>query len=292
MSTTIDPRAMRMAIPAVEQAIAVLDGAVGALGGISPPAGLPGGLAARITHAVQGASRDLSAKARALDHFPAELLRRISAAQLADSPALILGGYTIPALKMYANSFSLPAFRWPTAAGRAGRDLFDAFRAGAPYQGVRPTWNDFRGRAAGIHAQTNVPIRGMPRGLALAARYGGKGLTAVNWGLTAYNNVRNPYLTTGQKIGRTGASIATAGGVSIMAGAAAGAMLGSAAGPVGTVIGFGAGVAWTALDQKFGISNKIGDGAAKAGGAVVSGAKAVGGAAKSVGKKALGVIGL
>lgn len=292
MTTTIDAQAMRVAIPAVEQAIAALDAAVGALGGISPPAGLPGGLAARVSHAVQSAGQELTARGRALDRFPAELLRRISAAQLADSPALVAAGYTIPALKMYASSFSLPAFRWPMAGGRAGRELFDAFRTGTPYAGARPTWNDFRSRAARVHAATNVPIRGMPRGLAVGARAAGRGLTAVNWGVTAYSNIRNPYLTTGQKIGRTGASIATGAGVSVMAGAAAGAMLGSAAGPVGTIVGFGAGVAWTALDQKFGVSNKIGDGAAKAGGAVVGGAKAVGGAAKSAGKKALGAIGL
>ena len=96
------------------------------------------------------------------------------------------------------------------------------------------------------------------------AGIGGKAVTAAGWALTAYSNFSDPRLSTEQKIGRTGATIATSAGVSALSGAAAGAAFGTAAGPLGMAVGFGAGAAWTVLDNKFGVSKKIGDGAADA----------------------------
>jgi hypothetical protein len=290
MTMTVDAQAMRIAIPAVQAAIVALDSAAGELGGISAPPGVPGALAARVTHAVSSASRDLRAKARSLDSIPDELLRRISAAQLADAPGLVVAGFTVPALKMYADSFSMGPLKWSGAAGMAMRDVF--FRPPGPGQTFAAgRWSAFKLSMSTAYYASHGGPSFLPRGLT-AARYAGRGLTAVNVAATAYSNFRNPYLSTGQKVGRTGAALATSAGVSIMASAAAGAAFGSAAGPVGTLVGFGAGVAWAALDKKFGVSNKIGDAAADAGEAVGDAAGAVAGGAKSVAKKALGVFGL
>jgi hypothetical protein len=243
-------------------------------------------VAVSVAHTLAGSSRDLVQAARSLDAIPDSLLRRISAAQLAESPALQAAGWSMPALTFYARAFSAPNLTPSIAAGMAGRDIWAGLRAGQRWAGSGPggALSAFRLSSAAARDAT-ARAGGVPAGLAKGARYAGRGLTWAGWGLTAWSNARNPYLTTEQKIGRTGAAIATGAGVSVLAGAGAGAAFGSAAGPLGTLVGFGAGAAWAFADSKLHVSEKIGDAAASA-------ADAVGGAAKSVAKKALGAFGL
>jgi hypothetical protein len=104
--------------------------------------------------------------------------------------------------------------------------------------------------------------RGVPAGLLKNAARASKVIKWAGYANTAYGNFSNPYLSTGQKVGRTGASIGT--GLAVTAGSQlmAGATFGAAAGPAGFVIGAGAGLAWGVLDAKFGVSKRIGDAAA------------------------------
>jgi hypothetical protein len=110
-----------------------------------------------------------------------------------------------------------------------------------------------------------------------AQRFAGRalrGLGAVGnvlgIGLPALADLRNPYLSTDQKIGRTAGRGATAVALGAGTKAATNAALGrlttmlgtrAAAVAVGGPIGLGIGVAWTVLDYKFNLSPKIAEGA-------------------------------
>jgi hypothetical protein len=89
-------------------------------------------------------------------------------------------------------------------------------------------------------------------------------------GLPTFADLRNPFLSTDQKIGRTaargGTAVALGAGTKVATDAALGrltTMLGTraAAVAVGGPIGLGIGVAWTLLDYKFNLSPKIAEGA-------------------------------
>ncbi|GAA1754983.1 hypothetical protein [Luedemannella helvata] len=313
---TVDPAAMRVAIPAVQALMALLDGAASDLAGVSAPAGVPGPVAARVAQVAGSVSADLRRASRDLASLPDDLLRRISAAQVANAPWATAASFGLPALGFYARSFTAQSLSRSLAAGLAAREVAAGLRAGQSYGGGGPrgTWNAFRASSAAARAATANP-RGLPPGLGRAASVAGRGLTFVGWGVTAAQNATNPHLSTTQKVTRTAVSIGAGTGASVLGGAAAAAMVGgTAAGPVGAVAAFGAAVAWNALDNKFHVTDKVGDAAADAvdavGGAAGDAGKAVGGAAsdaanevadgvssvaggaKSAAKKALGVIGL
>jgi hypothetical protein len=289
---SVDAEAMRAAIPQVEQLVSLLNDMARELDGIAVPAGVPAGLGARVIGAAEAGGRDLRARARGLSGVPGDLRRRVAAAQLADAPLLTGAGWGLRVLGLHFGTFSIQSLSRSMSWGVAARELRGGLASGETYRAGN--WRAFRLSAAA--AKEAGVTRGVPSGLAKTARLGGRGVTGAGWALAAYSNFRDPRLSTEQKVGRTAASIATGTGVSVLAGGASAAAFGSAAGPLGTLVGFGAGTAWTLLDNKFGVSRKIGDAAAGAAGKVedVAGdaAGAIGHGASSVADKALGVVGL
>jgi len=289
---TVDAESMRTAIPQVEQLVALLNDMARELDGVAVPAGVPAGLAARVTTTTRTAAQSLRSQARGLNGVPDDLRRRVAAAKLADAPWLNAGGWGLRALGLHFRAFSMQTLSKSMSWGLAARELRDGLKSGDTYGAGN--WRAFRLNTA--TAEAAGVTRGVPSGLAKVAGIGGKAVTGAGWALTAYSNFSDPRLSTEQKIGRTGASIATGAGVSVLAGAASGAAFGSAAGPLGTLVGLGAGAGWTVLDNKFGVSRKIGDGAADAAKAVedVGGAAAdkVGDGADFVGDKVSDVLGL
>ncbi|WP_327009882.1 hypothetical protein OHA72_23210 [Dactylosporangium sp. NBC_01737] len=283
---TVDAAAMRVAIPAVTALLNTLDSAIAGLGGIDVPAGVPPAIGARVRHTVAAAERELRAAARRLDGIPDELLRRVSAAQFAESPALQAAGFSLPLLTFYAKSFSIPELTGAGAAGTAFGGLFRQMRAG----GGPLTWDAFRAEYARLGAATKGA--GAAGKLGALSRGAGRALVGVDAAVTGYSNLRNPYLTGTQKVTRTAASVAAdaavAGGAGAMGSAAAAAMFGTAAGgPAGAVIAFGAVMAWDFADSKLHISDKVGDAAADAVDAV---GDAAGSVVKGAGAKAKGAI--
>lgn len=257
---TVDAEAMRAAIPQVEHLVALLNDMARDLDGVTVPAGVPGGLAARVQGTTRSAAQDLRAKARSLSALPDDLKRRVAAAQLADAPWLNAAGWGLRALGLHFHAFSIQNLSKSMSWGLAAREIRDGLKSGETYGAG--SWKAFRLTSAA--AEEASATRGVPPFLEKTAGIGGKAVTAAGWALTAYSNFSDPRLSTEQKIGRTGATIATSAGVSALSGAAAGAAFGTAAGPLGMAVGFGAGAAWTVLDNKFGVSKKIGDGAADA----------------------------
>lgn len=288
----VDLEDLLAATPQVEHLIALLDDASRSLSGVAVPAGVPAGLAARVAHTTASAGRDLRTRARMLDPLPGDLRRRAAAAKLAGLPWLTASGWGMKALGLFVHSFSMQTLSKSMTWGLAARELRSGLASGETYGAGR--WSAFRLTSAA--AKEAGVTRGVPAGLAKGAAVGGRALTGASWALAAYSNVRDPRLSVEQKVGRTGATIATGTGVSILAGAASGAAFGSAAGPLGTLVGLGAGTAWTLLDSKYHVSAAIGDAAADVADTVgdTAGdvAGTVGHGAKSVAGKALGVVGL
>jgi hypothetical protein len=287
VTVSIDPAKMAVAIPAIEALSDLLDRADHTLAGVDVPAGPA--VPADVKATLADARRALGAARSSLAGIPADLRRRVSAAQFTDAPwATALDGL-LKTGGWYAGSFGIRMSR-SAASGWALRTTASGLRDGQRYSGSGPRGSvtAWRMSAATARDAYGQPPRGVPPGLATGARVAGKVFKFGGWGMTAYSNARNPYLSTTQKVTRTGASIATGAGVSVASGMAAGAMFGSAAGPAGFVIGAGAGLAWSIADKKLGISNKVGDAAAGAAHAVGDAAGAVGGAAKG----ALNAIGL
>ena len=299
MTLTVDAESMRTAIPQVEQLVSLLNDMARELDGVAVPAGVPAGLSAQVTSTTRSAAQSLRSQARGLNGVPADLRRRVAAAKLAEAPWLNAGGWGLRALGLHFRAFSMQTLSRSNAWGLAARELRDGLKSNETYGAG--ALRAFRLNAAA--AEAAGVTRGVPSGLATAAGIGGRAVTGAGWALAAYSNFSDPRLSTEQKVGRTAATIATGTGVSVLAGAASGAAFGSAAGPLGTLVGLGAGAGWTVLDNKFGVSRKIGDAAADATEAVED----VGGdAAKTVGHgvgkgvdtvghgvdKALGVVGL
>jgi hypothetical protein len=289
---TIDSAQLRIAIPAVEHLLTLLAGVARQVSAMDVPAGVDGAVRARVVAVLRDVDGDLRRAAHGLEAIPDDLLRRVSAAQVADAPALTAAGLTLSTMKFAAKSFAIQTLSKSMAHGMAARQAYAAWAAGERYAGSGPrgSWTAFRMSAAA--ARDAGVTRGVPAGLGTGAKVAAKGLTWAGWGLTAYTNFRNPHLSTTQKVTRTGASIATGAGVSILAGAASGAAFGSAAGPLGAVVGFGAGTAWTIADSKLQVSRRIGDAAATAADAVGGAASDAGGFVAGGAKKALGVLGL
>lgn len=289
---TVDAESMRTAIPQVESLISLLTDLAGELDGVAVPAGVPAGLAARVTSTTRTAAQSLRAQARGLNGVPDDLRRRVAAAKLADAPWLNATGWGLRALGLHFRAFSMQTLSKSMSWGVAARELRDGLKSGETYGAG--SWQAFR--LSSTAAKEAGVTRGVPSALADTAKWGGKAVTGAGWALTAYSNFSDPRLSTEQKFGRTAASIATGTGVSVLAGAASGAAFGSAAGPLGTLVGLGAGAGWTVLDNKFGVSRKIGDAAADATEAVEDfggdAVDTVGDGASSVADKALGVVGL
>lgn len=284
-SVSIDPAKMAVAIPAIEALTNVLDRADRTLAGVEIPAGaaVPAGVRAAVAdarHALTGARAKLAG-------IPADLRRRVSAAQFTDADWQIALDFSLRAGGLYARSFDIKMSR-AAANTYALRTTLSGLREGQRYGGG-PV-NAWRMSAAAARDAAGQPPRGVPSGLANGAKVAARAFKFGGWGMTAYANARNPHLSTTQKVTRTGASVATGAGVSVASGMAAGAMFGSAAGPAGFVIGAGAGLAWSVADKKLGVSKKIGDAAAtvvsatgKAAGAAVN---AAGDAVHAVGNAA------
>lgn len=257
---TVDAEAIRAAIPQVEGLIALLNDAASNLDGVSVPTGVPAGLAAQVTSTTRAGAQSLRAQARGLAGVPADLRRRVAAARLAEAPLLAASGWGLRALGLHFRAFSMQTLSKSMSWGFAARELRAGWSSGETYGAGN--WRAFRLSAAA--AKEAGVTRGVPPGLARAAGIGGNVVRGLGWGLTAYSNFSDPRLSIEQKVGRTAASIATSAGVSTLASAASGAAFGSAAGPLGTLVGFGAGAGWTVLDNKFGVSRRIGDATAHA----------------------------
>jgi len=276
MIVTIDPARMRVAVPAVRALTEVLEDADRSLAGVDT-GGLPAAAGADVTACVSSARAALRGSLRSLAGIPDDLLRRVSAAQVKETPWMAALSGFLRASGMFAGSFTMQALSRTASAAWAARMVASGVRAGGRYGGGPLT--AWRLTNAAARDAFGRPPRGLPKGLSRGAQVAGKGVSVAGWGLTAYTNFRNPYLSTSQKIGRTGASIATGTTVSVLSAAAAGATFGSAAGPAGFLIGAGAGIAWSVVDQKLNVSNHIGDAAATAIDAGADAASAVGGAA-------------
>ncbi len=290
MSTiSVDASDLQSAIPQVEHLIALLEGAARSLSGVTVPDGVPGGVAAQVTHTVSTAASGLRSSANTLHPIPGDLTKRAAAAAYAEmSNYFSASGWGLKALSMFTGSFSINSFSRAMAMGVGINQLREGLAAGETYQAGNLTAL----RATSAAAREAASTDGVPSALAKFSKYGGRGITGASWALTAYSNFTNPNLSTTQKIGRTGAQVATGMGVAAASGAAAGAAFGTAAGPPGMLIGLGAGTAWSLLDYKFHISNKIGDAAADGMDAIGDGADTVANGAKDLGDKALGVVGL
>ena len=263
---TVDPAAMSAAIPQIESLIALLNDAASGLDGVAVPAGVPAGLAAQVTSTTQSGAQSLRAQARALADVPADLRRRVAAAGEADAPWLTAAGLGLRVAGLHFGSFSLETLSKPSSWGVAARELWDGLRSGEKY-GAGP-WTAFRMTAATAEVASDLP-HGVPPALLKYADYGGKAVRVLSIAATAYSNIIDPNLTVEQKAGRTGATLATSAGVGILADAATAAAFGTAAGgPVGALVAFGAVAGWSVLDNKFGVSRRIGDAAADAAEAV------------------------
>jgi hypothetical protein len=267
MTMIVDPAAMRLAIPAVQELIQLLDASAAALCGVDVPAGVPAGVAAQVAHVRHGAQR-LRSAARRLDQIPDQLLRRISAAQLADSQALQAAGWTLPLLQRFVDSFSIMSLdRW-AAGGIAAREVFSMLlwgepigvRGGIAYGSVpRRVWLAWQSISAAAVDASNARPNGLPVTANQWLERGSRGLGVASAGVTAVQNFSNPNLSTSQKFTRTGASVATGAGASALATAATAAAFGSAVPVAGTLGGFVGGMAWSFVDSKLHISDRIGD---------------------------------
>jgi len=275
-AVTVDAVRLRIAIPAIEQLTGILDWGTHALAGSHPPAGVPAGLQARFAHVIAAGRRDLKAASHRLDAVPGDLLRRISAAQVADSPVVTAGNWGNLAWDAFMDAFKAAH---PSGSAEAGWLALKTL-AGARNSGLGEAYQNATRALANVHR-----LPELPKSVADKVKWGGRLSSAANVAIAGYDNLRNPYLSNTQRATRTAAAVGTsiaateAGGA--LGGALAAATVGSAAGPFGFAVGFGAGIAWTAFDGKFHISNKIGDAAASAADGIAHGAKdAVHGAKK------------
>jgi hypothetical protein len=259
---TVDAAAMSAAIPQVESLVALLNGAASGLDCVAVPAGVPAGLAARVTSTTQSGAQSLRAEARALAGVPADLRSRAAAAGAADAPWLTAVGWGLRVAGLHFGSFTLEALSKPSSWGVALREIQAGLRSGETYGAG--AWSAFRMTAATAEVASNLP-HGVPAGLLKYADYGGKAVRVLGVAATAYSNIIDPDLTVEQKAGRTTATLATSAGVGVLADAATAAAFGTAAGgPVGALVAFGAVAGWSVLDNKFGVSRRIGDAAADA----------------------------
>lgn len=263
-ATTIDPDAMRVAIPAVRELIDLLKGAAQAIGRVAVPAGVPAAVRAQVTHGTSAARQELHALARSLDGIPDDLLRRIAAAQVAEAPWRELAGMAPAVFNMYFSSFP-QGMSWAAAAGLGLREALT--RPGA-------SWPAFLGSTATAHAAANAPSR-LPGWVSRFGSGGARAMGVAGAGATAVSNFSNPYLNNRQKVGRTAASVATGAGASVLGAAAAGAAFWSAVPIAGTLGGAAVGLAWGFADSKLGVSNAIGDAAADAAGEVADTAEGI-----------------
>lgn len=250
----LDPCGMQAAIVAVDRYLDTLEGAVRALVSVPLPTGLPPAVRSRVEGAVASARYEVLSAVRALDGMPADLRRRVVAARRADLDWPLAVGLGTGAVKMFAGSFSAAV---PSAPALAAALLMDARHQ--PRPSSKDLWRTYRDQkvAAKEFLERTVPSR-----LRTGAEWAGRAAGFANAFAVGFDNFRNPSLSTSQKIGRTGATVATDAAVSVGAAAASGAVFGSAAGPAGVLVGGGAAVAWTIADNKFGVSNHLGDAAA------------------------------
>jgi hypothetical protein len=260
MTLTVDAEAMSAAIPQVESLITLLNNGASGLDGVTVPAGVPAGVASQVTSTTRSGAQALRAKARDLAGVPGDLAKRVAAAQLAEAPYFNAGGWGLKAIGMFMGSFSIQNLSKSMSYGAAARALFDGLKSGETFPAGKLTTTKLLSTV--MREASDTP--NVPPFLEKAAGVGGKTVFGAGLLMTAASNFMDPRLSVEQKIGRTGASVATGTGVSVLSGAAAGALFGTEAGPPGMLVGFAAGAAWTVVDGKFGVSKKIGDGAAAA----------------------------
>jgi hypothetical protein len=247
----VDPGGMRAAAVVLDSYLDALELSVRALDSVTLPAGLPPAEQSLASRALSAARLDLLGAMRAVNGLPADLRRRVNAAERADETwplALDLGKN---ASTMFAASFSAGV---PSKPALAAWKIREGLTGQSP--SARQMWIKYREEA-------EKADKALERSVPKKFRWGAKGLGgAGNVAATAYTHFSDPSLSNSQKIGRTGATLATSAGVSVLSGAASGAMLGSAAGPAGLLVGAGAGLAWTFADSKLGVSDHLGDAAA------------------------------
>jgi hypothetical protein len=274
-AVVVDPATLRAMAAAVDRYLDSLESARRGLDSLTVPAGIPSSVRAVVDRALHVARSDLQHALRLLTAMPADLRRRTDAADRANELlALDLGK---GAFGVFTGSFSGAVPSRSALAAWAVRDGLSADE-----RSVAKMWEKY-------HREADIADDTLRRTVPRALRYGAKGAGGlVNVAGAAYGNFTDPSLSTSQKIGRTGASLATNAGVSVLSGAASGAMFGTAAGPPGILIGAGAGLAWSFADSKLGVSEHLGNAAA---GVIDSAADAPGAVADTI-SDGLGKLGL
>jgi hypothetical protein len=261
----VDPESMRAATVALDRYLDALELSVRALDSVTLPAGIPPAEQSMALRALSMARLDLLGAMRALHDMPADLRRRVAAAKEADESRLLALDLGKGAFSVFTGSFFAGV---PSKSALAARTVRDGLTT--HNQGTRDMWIKYREE---VDKADKALKRSVPKGL----RWGAKGMGGIaNVGAAAYVSFTDPSLSNSQKVGRTGAVLATNAGVSVLSGAASGAMFGSAAGPAGLLIGAGAGLAWSFADSKLGVSSHLGDAAAPVIDKVGDGFKAVG----------------
>lgn len=263
---SLDPEGMQSAAVALDRYLDTLELSIRTLDSVTLPVGIPPAEQSLVLRALTTARLDLLGAMRALNSLPADLRRRVTAARRADETWPLAVDLGKNAFGVFTSSFFAGVPSKPALAARAVRNGL-----AAPKPRARQMWTEYRNNAAKAEEALKRTVPGALRGGAKVV--GG----VVNIGATAYTNFSDPSLSNSKKIGRTGASLATSAGVTILSDAATGAMLGSAAGPAGLLVGAGVGLAWTFADSKLGVSEHLGDAAAGVIDKASDGVKAVAG---------------
>jgi hypothetical protein len=180
----VDPGGMRAAAVVLAGYLDALELSVRALDAVTLPAGVPPAQQALVSRALNTARLDLLGALRMITGLPADLRRRVSAAERADDTwplALDLGKN---AFGVFAGSFlagvpSKPALAaWKMREGLA-----------EPSPSARQMWTEYRKEATKAEEGVGAFERSVPRKL----RWGARGLGgAVNVAAIAYTNFSDP----------------------------------------------------------------------------------------------------
>jgi hypothetical protein len=234
----LDPRELNEAAPRVTELHLNLVDAQARVAGLDLGVEMPPGVRGRVAAHLDAARSRLTAAARSVDGLGADIARRAGLAELADRLTTIW----LAAGPLAASAGVATAFHRDSASSAAKRGNLEAARAYRRY------------------AQTSQRL----------TRLLGAVGKLVGYGPATIADVRNPFLTTDQKLGRIAGRATTsaaAGAVERAAvGTAARLAIGRGAGTVavaalGGPVGLAVGLTWTVLDYKLDLSGKVADGA-------------------------------
>jgi hypothetical protein len=223
---TIDANELHKAAPRVTELHLKLVDSATAVGAVNFGVEMPPGVRGRVIGLVDAAQADISAAADQLEGMGEELARRAGLAELADK----LGDLSRVALAPLAQQLSVAGeYHRRTAQRTALRGNLAGARHNRSYQAT---------------------IERVQRGLTAVGRL-------ATFGPATVENVTNPYTSTDRKIGN---SVALGGSEAALT-ALTKVAISRAPFVVGGPIGIGIGVAWTVLDYKFHLSDRLSDGA-------------------------------